>query len=770
MLRSKVPSIVAKRKSLGQTDNDENQLITNNVLFNNHDDARHNPKRSCNARRAALIPVRNSFTFRPNLKLVDDILRERDSHNDLIRKILNRPFRIPINNYTGSSYRSLGVKLTGPRRPLFDPDSPNALILYEPPPVNAQEKLTNKEYKVHVVVDPVLCNVLRPHQREGVKFMWDCVTGVRIADQFGCIMADEMGLGKTLQCITLCWTLLRQGPDARATIDKAVIVAPSSLVKNWYNEINKWLGFRINALAIDGGSKEEIDRKLASFIQTSGRRCCQPILIISYETFRLHTNILHTGDIGLVICDEGHRLKNQENQTYLALNQIRAKRRVLLSGTPIQNDLLEYFSLVQFVCPGLLGTSADFRRHYENPILKGRDADATDDDRHRGQERLNELIGLVNKVMIRRTSNILSKYLPVKIEQIVCCELTELQRRIYQEFLNSKALAKVICDNAEHSTSNRGGGNASLVAITFLKKLCNSPQLAFDMIMENQRKKQDGKNAADLDFLLKYFPNDFRSFNSRQVEPTLSGKLKVLDMLLAYIRSETNDKVVLVSNYTQTLDLFEKLFRTRNYRYVRLDGTMSIKKRGKLVETFNDPNSMDFIFMLSSKAGGCGLNLIGANRLVMYDPDWNPANDGQAMARVWRDGQLKQCFIYRLLTTGTIEEKIFQRQTHKRALSTCVIDNAEEEEVERHFSLSELKELFQLELDTKSDTHDKLNCKMCKNIGQQPPEDANCNDDLTVWYHCSDQKNLVDEILKRVWNQGITYCMHQKSHVQKDIP
>ncbi|KAH9511341.1 DNA repair and recombination protein RAD54-like [Dermatophagoides farinae] len=403
MLRSKVPSIVAKQKLLCQTDNDENQSFIKCVGSNDDDDVRHNPKRSCNTRRAALISIRNSFTFCPNLKLIDDIIRERQSHDDHIREILNRPFRIPLKNYTGS-YRSLGIKLSGPRRPSFHPGAPNALKLYEPPPINAHEKLTKKDYQVHVVVDPVLCNVLRPHQHEGVKFMWDCVTGVRINDQSGCIMADEMGLGKTLQCITLCWTLLRQGPEAHATIDKAVIVAPSSLVKNWYNEINKWLGCRINASAIDGGSKEEIDRKLGSFIQTIGRHCCQPILIISYETFRLHTDILHSGDIGLVIGDKGHRLKNQENQTYIALNQIRAKRRVLLSGTSIQNDL-EYFSLVQFVCSALLGTSAEFRRHYENPILKGHDADATENDRLRGQERLNELIPLVNKIMIQRTSN-----------------------------------------------------------------------------------------------------------------------------------------------------------------------------------------------------------------------------------------------------------------------------------------------------------------------------------------------------------------------------
>lgn len=126
----------------------------------------------------------------------------------------------------------------------------------------------------------------------------------------------------------------------------------------------------------------------------------------------------------------------------------------------------------------------------------------------------------------------------------------------------------------------------------------------------------------------------------------------VLDCLLASIKTTTNDKIVLVSNYTQTLDLFEKLCHKRSYNYVRLDGTMTIKKRAKVVENFNSDNSNDFIFMLSSKAGGCGLNLIGANRLVMFDPDWNPANDDQAMARVWRDGQKKPCFVYRFLSVS----------------------------------------------------------------------------------------------------------------------
>jgi DNA repair and recombination protein RAD54 and RAD54-like protein len=193
-----------------------------------------------------------------------------------------------------------------------------------------------KKELVHVVVDPVLSNILRPHQREGVKFMYDCVTGAK-GDFFGCIMADEMGLGKTLQCITLIWTLLRQSPDYKPTINKAIIVCPSSLVKNWYNEFGKWLESRVNCLAIANESKEKTTELLTNYMANKSSRCGAPILIISYETFRLYSHILNASDVGMVLCDEGHRLKNSENQTYLALMGLQTKRRVLLSGTPIQN-------------------------------------------------------------------------------------------------------------------------------------------------------------------------------------------------------------------------------------------------------------------------------------------------------------------------------------------------------------------------------------------------------------------------------------------------
>ncbi len=339
------------------------------------------------------------------------------SHEDFIKSLNNRPFKIPLPNYQPSSYsKCLGTRRQGARQPLHDPEEENALILYSPPEISANDlmKVDQTKLPVHVVVDPMLGKILRPHQREGVKFMFDCVTGVQIPENYGCIMADEMGLGKTLQCITLTWTLLKQGPDCKPLIDKAIIVTPSSLVKNWYNEINKWLQGKIQGLAIDGGGKEEIDKKLKQFMSQSGRRIVSPILIISYETFRSHAAVLNKSAIGLVICDEGHRLKNSENQTYNALNNLQASKRILLSGTPIQNDLLEYFSLIHFVNGGILGTAAEFRKRFEIPIIRGRDSSASEADQKLGNEKLNELASIVNKCIIRRTQALLTKYLPVK--------------------------------------------------------------------------------------------------------------------------------------------------------------------------------------------------------------------------------------------------------------------------------------------------------------------------------------------------------------------
>lgn len=596
-----------------------------------------------------------------------------------------------------------------------------------------KKKVEGEHPRVPVVIDPKLAKVLRPHQVEGVKFMYRCVTGMVDEKANGCIMADEMGLGKTLQCITLLWTLLKQSPEAgKTTIQKAIVACPSSLVRNWAKELTKWLGAdAITPFAIDGkASKEELTRQLRQWAIASGRAITRPVIIVSYETLRLNVEELKNTHIGLMLCDEGHRLKNGDNQTFSALNSLNATRRVILSGTPIQNDLSEYFSLISFANPGLLGSRHEFRKRFEIPILRGRDADASEAERQRGDECLAELLGIVNKFIIRRTNDILSKYLPVKYEHVIFCNLAPFQVALYNYFITSPDIQALL----------RGKGSQPLKAIGILKKLCNHPDLldlSSDLPGCEQHWPED------------YVPKEARG-RDRDVRPWYSGKMQVLDRMLARIRAETNDKIVLISNYTQTLDLFDRLCRSRGYGCLRLDGSMPVAKRQRLVDRFNDPDGDEFVFLLSSKAGGCGLNLIGANRLVLFDPDWNPAADQQALARVWRDGQKKDCFVYRFIATGTIEEKIFQRQSHKQSLSSCVVDSAED--VERHFSLDSLRELFQYRPDTRSDTHDTFKCKRCRPDGRQfVKAPAMLYGDTSTWNHYVNDglASIHDHLLKQ---------------------
>lgn len=580
-----------------------------------------------------------------------------------------------------------------------------------------KKQIVNENPRVPVVIDPRLSKVLRPHQVEGVKFLYRCVTGLIDENANGCIMADEMGLGKTLQCITLMWTLLKQSSEGgKTTIQKCVIACPSSLVRNWANELVKWLGKdTVTPFAIDGkASKAELISQIRQWCIASGRAVVRPVLIVSYETLRLNVEELKHTPIGLLLCDEGHRLKNGESQTFEALNSLNVSRRVILSGTPIQNDLSEYFSLLNFANPNLLGTRNEFRKQYEIPILRGRDAAGSDADRQKGDERLRELLELVNKFIIRRTNDILSKYLPVKYEHVVFCNLAPFQLDLYNHFIQSPDIKSLL----------RGKGSQPLKAIGILKKLCNHPDL---LALPD-----------DLPGCEDFFPDDFVPKDARgrdrEVKTWYSGKMQVLDRMLARIHADTNDKIVLISNYTQTLDLFEKLCRSRTYGCLRLDGTMNVNKRQKLVDKFNDPEGDEFVFLLSSKAGGCGLNLIGANRLVLFDPDWNPAADQQALARVWRDGQKKDCFVYRFISTGTIEEKILQRQSHKQSLSSCVVDSAED--VERHFTLDSLRELFHFKPNTPSDTHDTFKCNRCNKDGRQTVKaPAMLYGDTNSWNH-----------------------------------
>lgn len=767
-----------------------------------------------------------------------------------IETALKRSFAVPIPGYI--SHHSLPLtlgtkrKVTPEPRPLHDPTDEFAIVLYDPsvdgdmilqdskdcveelPSQSDQTKITKSQAhrvprfmtngvrnktlaellgtsnptdskgatkfpNVPVVIDPHLAKILRPHQVEGVKFLYRCVTGLVMKDfldaesvnssnivhpkddqkdndsgvtsamimansvnrgAYGCIMADEMGLGKTLQCIALLWTLLRQGPQGKKLIEKCIIVCPSSLVNNWANELVKWLGPNtLSPLAVDGkkssivnGGNATVADAVKKWAQASGRNIVKPVLIISYETLRRNVDQLQNCQVGLLLADEGHRLKNGDSLTFTALDSIKCPRRVILSGTPIQNDLSEYFALLNFSNPGLLGTRLEFRKNFEIPILRGRDAEATDTEISKGERQLQQLSNIVSKFIIRRTNDILSKYLPCKYEHVIFVGLTPLQTELYKKLIKSREMKKA---------AKGDNGSQPLKAIGVLKKLCTHPNLLnFD------------QEVGDVDDF--QFPDDFMfpSSKSRDIQTKYSAKFCILERFLYKIKKESDDKIVLISNYTQTLDLIEKMCRSRQYGCVRLDGTMNINKRQKLVDRFNDPEGQEFIFLLSSKAGGCGINLIGANRLILLDPDWNPAADQQALARVWRDGQKKDCFIYRFISTGTIEEKIFQRQSMKLSLSSCVVDA--KEDVERLFSADNLRHLFNLNEDTICDTHETYNCKRCSKSGKQHVKaPAMLYGDATTWNHLNHDalEKTNDHLLKNEFNHpDITFAFQYISH------
>ncbi|KAI5820395.1 SNF2 family N-terminal domain-containing protein [Pyronema omphalodes] len=602
--------------------------------------------------------------------------------------------------------------------PRHDPTADNALVMPRP-----RIKVPANKHIVDVVVDPYVTQYLRPHQREGVEFLYQCVMGMRAfegGNWQGAILADEMGLGKTLQTIALVWTLLKQNPiyEDQPVVKKALIVCPVTLINNWRREFRKWLDdVRIGVLVVDAKTN------LRDFIVGK----TYSVLIIGYEKLQKVASELKKANIDIVIADEGHRLKTEKNKAAEAIRSLNTPRRIILSGTPLQNDLHEFFTMVDFVNPGLLGSYSTFKKEFENPILKSRQPGVTKKDIEKGKARSEELARITSQFILRRTSDILSSYLPPKKEYVIYCRPTAKQTAVYHSIIDSSAFNKCL-----------GSPDASLLLITLLKKLCNTPGL----LGPSSGKEQSANTAA---LLANASPSDLASCSANS-----SGKLRVLDRMLKVISTTTDEKIVLVSNYTSTLDVLQNLVSSRGLTWLRLDGSTPADKRQQLVEKFNrTDNKAAFAFLLSAKAGGAGINLIGASRLVLFDLDWNPATDLQAMARIHRDGQKRPVMIYRMLTTGCIDEKIFQRQITKQGLADSVMDNKSSSSV---FTQAELRDIFSLDEETECQTHDLLECP-CGGQGYivDPPAPVvnsdDENDDLPEFPGIMKASQLTEEII-----------------------
>jgi len=629
-------------------------------------------------------------------------------------------------------------------KPAEDTVAPQ-LVLWSPGP-------DEQEGRKEVVVDPALTRVLREHQRIGVQFLFDCLMGLKSFDGFGCILADDMGLGKTLQSVAAVWTLLTQGgTGGRPVCRKALVVCPASLVKNWGSEFDKWLGGRCKYVAVAVAGSAQVQGAFSAFKYGRDIR----VLIVSYETFRGHAHEVADAGIDLVVCDEAHKLKNDHAATTRCIVSLPAKRRLLISGTPIQNNLEEFFTLVSVANPGLFGNASDFRHRVALPILRGREPTAAAEERKVGEETLAKVSELTELFILRRTNRLNARFLPPKRVLNVFVMPTPFQRRLYSIFLKSKEARKVLEDQS--AKMNR----TVLGTIRKLQGLVNHPSLVRSAGSQQLDQCFDDGEARAMFAEVDARDRGVRSAQ-RPVREELSGKLALVHQLLTVVKaSGSGDRAIVISNWTQTLDLMEKMCAQNAWPVHRLDGSMAIGKRMKLVTDFNAPdNPQAYVFLLSSKAGGCGLNLIGANRLIMYDPDWNPANDHQAMARIWRDGQKKSCYIYRLFTTGTIDEKVYQRQICKDGLSTMLMTEAGEAEAsEMRESLSSelVKDLFTLAEGTACATHDMIGCSRCcggagrtgdgRGDGPVPQAEELVEDNLGTWSHHAGVEGVEDPVL-----------------------
>eukprot|EP00069_Balaena_mysticetus_P010353 bmy_20620T0 len=597
-----------------------------------------------------------------------------------VKKCLSNPFK-SVCKLSSKEKRQNSFQNCKPRH---DPYAPNSLVMLQPD--NNHQWMFNKSCfpVVDVVIDPHLVFHLRPHQKEGIIFLYECVMGMRVNGRCGAILADEMGLGKTLQCISLIWTLQCQGPyGGKPVIKKTLIVSPGSLVNNWRKEFQKWLGSeRIKIFTVDQ------DHKVEEFTKSP----FYSVLIISYEMLLRSLDQIKNIKFDLLICDEGHRLKNSTIKTATALISLSCEKRIILTGTPVQNDLQEFFALIDFVNPGILGSLPSYRKIYEEPIIKSRQPSASEEEKGLGERRAAELTCLTGLFVLRRTQEVINKYLPPKIENVVFCRPGALQIELYRKLLDSQAVRFCLQGLLENSSH--------LICIGALKKLCNHPCLLFSSVKEKECSSTWDENEERnlYEGLINVFPADYNPLMFTEEE---SGKLQVLSKLLAVIHElRPGEKVVLVSNYTQTLNILQ-----------------------------------------------------------------------EAMSRVWRDGQKHPVHIYRLLTTGTIEEKIYQRQISKQGLSGAVVDLTKTCD-HIQFSVEELKNLFTLHESSHCVTHDLLDCECTgeNHTGdslEKFPVFRNCQlgthqqksdslkpvsmSQLKQWKHFSgDHLNLTDPFLERI--------------------
>jgi DNA excision repair protein ERCC-6 len=378
------------------------------------------------------------------------------------------------------------------------------------------------------------------------------------------------------------------------------------------------------------------------------------VLVTTYSGLQSYSSMLIQLEWGCAILDEGHKIRNPNTSITIHCKELRTAHRLILSGTPMQNNLTELWSLFDFVFPMRLGTLVSFRNQFEFPIRQGGYANASNLQVQTAAKCAETLKDAISPYLLQRFKIDVAADLPKKSEQVLFCKLTKPQRAAYKAFLGSGEMESIL-----------KGRRQVLYGVDILRKICNHPDLQGHKLLFN---KPDYGDAAK------------------------SGKMQVVKALLELWR-KTGHKTLLFTQHRIMLDILEKFVKSLDqFAYRRMDGTTPIRNRQSMVDEFNTNPNID-VFLLTTKVGGLGVNLTGADRVIIYDPDWNPSTDVQARERAWRLGQKRDVTVYRLMTAGTIEEKIYHRQIFKQFLTNKILRDPKQRQT---FQFGELHDLFSL--------------------------------------------------------------------------
>ncbi|CAB4255307.1 similar to Saccharomyces cerevisiae YAL019W FUN30 Conserved member of the Snf2p family with ATP-dependent chromatin remodelin activity [Maudiozyma barnettii] len=532
---------------------------------------------------------------------------------------------------------------------------------------------------------------LKDYQQMGINWL-----NLLYHNGMSCILADDMGLGKTCQVIAFL-AYLKQinepGPN--------LIVVPSSTLENWLREFKKFCpSMKVEPYY---GSQQERAELRDYLERTAGQ---YDVVVTTYNLAagnKYDVAFLKSSGFNVVVYDEGHMLKNSMSERFNKLMKIKAKFRLLLTGTPLQNNLRELMSLLEFIMPSLFISKKDSL----TAIFKQRAKTTDGSDDHNPllvQEAIERAKTMMKPFILRRHKDQVLRHLPKKHNKIVMCELNDVQRKIYDRAItNAKQYREKVANGTVTSDDKANMDSKNLIMT--LRKASIHPLLfreiydnktidamstailsepAYSMDGNKQYIQEDMSYMTDFELhkLCGNFPRTLGKYALKNNEWMQSGKVDKLEQILKDVIDNKKEKILIFSLFTQVLDILEPVLSTMGYKFLRLDGSTQVNERQSLIDTFYEDNSIP-VFLLSTKAGGFGINLVCANHVVIFDQSFNPHDDRQAADRSHRVGQTKEVYVSTLISQDSIEEQIHQLAKNKLALDMHVSeDNGESKQQE----------------------------------------------------------------------------------------